>query len=242
MKKTLILSMACVALALSGCAAVQTSISKRNLDVQTKSSATIFLNPVPNYQKTVYVQIKNTSDKKSFNVKPGLVASLRSKGYKVTYNLRKAHYLLQANILRVGKTSPSAAEKMFKGGFGAGIAGAGVGVAAGALAGSGTAMLAGGLIGAAVGTIADSLVKDVTYAVVTDVQVSERIAGSIRQSSVSTLHQGTSAKIVHTSSGRVHWQRYQTRILSTAEKVNLKFPEAKPKLQAGLIDAISGIF
>ncbi|MDH4237100.1 MAG: complement resistance protein TraT, partial [Nitrospira sp.] len=41
---------------LSGCAASQVMISKRNLDVQTKMSDTIFLDPVSPDKKVMYVQ------------------------------------------------------------------------------------------------------------------------------------------------------------------------------------------
>ena len=43
------------AVLLSGCAATQVAISKRNLDVQTKMSATIFLDPVKESRRTVFV-------------------------------------------------------------------------------------------------------------------------------------------------------------------------------------------
>ncbi|TLS68729.1 hypothetical protein FEF65_03265 [Mariprofundus erugo] len=48
---------------LSGCAATQTAISKRNLDVQTKMSSTVFLDPVAPEKMTIFVQVRNTSDK-----------------------------------------------------------------------------------------------------------------------------------------------------------------------------------
>lgn len=49
------------ALVLSGCSAMGTAIKKRNLEVKTQMSETIWLEPSNN--KTVYLQIKNTSDK-----------------------------------------------------------------------------------------------------------------------------------------------------------------------------------
>jgi len=48
-------------LVLSGCGAMGTAIKKRNLDVKTQMSETIWLEPSNN--RTVYLQIKNTSDK-----------------------------------------------------------------------------------------------------------------------------------------------------------------------------------
>ena len=48
-------------LVLSGCGAMGTAIKKRNLDVKTQMSETIWLEPSNNH--TVFLQIKNTSDK-----------------------------------------------------------------------------------------------------------------------------------------------------------------------------------
>ena len=46
---------------LSGCGAMSTAIKKRNLEVKTQMSETIWLEP--STDRTVYLQIKNTSDK-----------------------------------------------------------------------------------------------------------------------------------------------------------------------------------
>lgn len=51
-------------LVLSGCGAMGTAIKKRNLDVKTQMSETIWLEPSNN--RTVYLQIKNTSDTDQF--------------------------------------------------------------------------------------------------------------------------------------------------------------------------------
>ena len=202
---------------LSGCAATQVAISKRNLDVQTKMSRTIFLDPVNDAQKTIYLQIRNTTDKSDFTIRPQLAANLRAKGYRVVRNLDNAHYMLQVSVLRVSQVAPSAAEKALNGGFGSVIGGAGFGAGVAALAGaSGRGILGVGLLGAAVGVVADAAVKDVMYTGITDVRV------SVRQP--------------------MRWARYTTRIMSTAEKVNLKFAVAKPYLEDGLAKSISGIF
>ncbi len=240
-----IIAICSVIVLLSGCAATHTLISKGKLDVQTKMSGTIFLNPVEDSQKTIYVQIKNTSDKPNFNVDRKIRSILEGKGYAVVSNLNKAHYLLQANILQVGKVDPSAAEKMFMGGYGSSIQAIGAGVAVGALAGGNTnSILAGGLIGGIVDTVANAAIKDVTYTVITDLQISERVAkgAKIKQTDVSALEQGTSSVSFQTSSSQAGWMKYQTRVMSTANKVNLNFKDALPLLEDGLANSISGIF
>lgn len=232
------LSMAAI---LCSCAATQVALEHKDLDTQTKMSETIFLDPVPNSQKTVYVQIKNTSDQKLTLTKP-IIAAIQSHGYKVVNNPRSAHYMLQANVLKVGKMSQSASKTALGGGFGSTLMGAGTGVAIGSLSNSNNAALAGGLIGGAIGMAADSLVKDVNYAMITDIQVSERTNGPIYQKTKSNLKQGTSAQTVQQYSEKTHYKRYRTRIVSNADKVNLKFAQARPALEQGLVQAISGIF
>ena len=221
-------------------------ISKRNLDVQTKMSNTVFLNPVEDSQKTIYVQVKNTSDKPNFVVNDELKSALENKGYRVVTSLNSAHYLVQANILQVGKTDPSAAERALMGGYGSSLGAVFTGGAVGALATgwSTKGMLAGGLIGGVVDTVANAAVKDVTYTAITDLQLSERAGKGmkIQETDESTLQQGTSSISRQTSSSQAGWMRYQTRILSTAEKVNLDFNDALPLLKNGLANSIAGMF
>lgn len=234
------------AVLLSGCAATQMAISKRNLDVQTKMSNTVFLNPVEDSKKTVYVQVKNTSDKQSFAITEELKKDLENKGYQIVNSLNSAHYLLQANILQVGKTDPSAAERAFAGGYGSSLSAVLSGGTAGALLGNGrgSSILAGGLLGGVIDTVANAAIKDVTYTAMTDLQISERAGkgAKIQQTDESTLQQGTSSISRQTSSSQAGWMRYQTRILSSAEKVNLDFNDALPMLESGLAGSIAGIF
>ena len=234
------------AILLSGCAATQMAISKRNLDVQTKMSNTVFLNPVEDSKKTVYVQVKNTSDKQSFVLTNELKTALENKGYQVVNSLNSAHYLLQANILQVGKTDPSAAERAFAGGYGSSLSAVLSGATAGALLSNGSngATLMGGLLGGVIDTVANAAVKDVTFTAITDLQISERAGkgAKIQQTDESTLQQGASSTSRQTSTSIAGWMRYQTRILSSAEKVNLDFNQALPMLESGLANSIAGIF
>lgn len=227
------------AVALSGCAATQVALEHKDLSVQTKMSNTIFLNPVPPSEQTVYVQFKNTSDK-TLNVaalEQEIDANLTNQGYRIVpYN--QAHYMLQINILSVGKMSEAAAKQSLTGGFGGALLG---GAAGGLIGQSYPAAGAGALIGAAGGLIADSLVKDVTYAMITDVQVAERSKEAVNQQTNANLQQGTSTTTNQQISGTGHWLYYRTRIVSTANKVNLDFKDAVPPLQGQLVHSLSGI-
>ncbi|WP_312262430.1 complement resistance protein TraT [Candidatus Igneacidithiobacillus taiwanensis] len=199
----------------------------------------MFLNPVPPSEQTVYVQFKNTSDK-TLNVaalEQEIDANLTNQGYRIVpYN--QAHYMLQINVLSVGKMSEAAAQKSLAAGYG----GAAFGAIAGATIGqSWQGAGAGALVGSAIGLVADSLVKDVTYAMITDVQVAERSKQAVQQQTNSNLQQGTSTTTTQQVAGEGHWIYYRTRIVSTANRVNLSFKDAVPPLQAQLVHSISGI-
>lgn len=201
-------------------------------------SDTIFLDPVAASKRTVFVQIRNTSDKQELAITDAIISNIQGKGYKLLDDPDAAHFLLQVNILQAGKTDPAAAERALANGYGSVVLGATAGYAVG---GSGTAATAGGLLFGATELIANSLVKDVTYSLITDIQLSERSKGSVSSSSAHSLKQGNSGS-TQVEYSEVHdRKKYQTRVVSTANKMNLKFEEALPELKKGLTNSISGL-
>ena len=229
------------ALALSGCAATQVAISKRDLDVQTKMSATIFLDPVKPDQRTVYVQVRNTSDQQTMDLNPDIAEGVAGKGYQVVDDPDQAHYILQANVLYVGKSDPTANALTLQSGYGGAAAGALAGFAGG---GGGRGIIAAGLLGGISDTVSGALVKDVYYTITTDIQIKER-ADSGLQAMAATEHnlqQGTSGGTQVTYTEQTDWKTYQTRIVSVANKMNLEFDEAAPALRQGLTRSLAGLF
>ena len=175
-----------------------------------------------------------------------LSVNFKRKGYVVTNTPSEAFYILQGSILYVGKADPSALRESLYGGYGGAMAGSlGGAVVGGATHGFGGAAMGAG-IGALAGgvgeLVAGSLVKDVTYTIITDLMISERSVDKVAQTVQSNLQQGTASKILQTSESTVERKRYQTRIASSANKVNLKFEEALPPMMEGLARSISGIF
>jgi Enterobacterial TraT complement resistance protein len=230
---------------LVGCSATHTAIQKRHLDVQTKMSSTVFLDPVSSDKRTVYLQIRNTSDKPELDLAHRIAEAMEAKGYQLTDTLEQAHYLLQANILQVGKTDLRAAECALNQGFGAALTGAAAGAALGSLGSNRSEpAIVGGVLGASVATVADAMVQDIVYSVIADIQVSERVGNSVmvQEKTKSKLKQGTSGIKEVTATEKTNWKRYQTRIVSTANKVNLSFKKAAPELMTGLTRSITGVF
>ncbi|MDT3641234.1 complement resistance protein TraT, partial [Cronobacter sakazakii] len=86
---------------LCGCGAMSTAVKKRNLDVKTQMSETIWLEP--SSERTVYLQVRNTSDKDMSDLQAILAKDLTAKGYRVTASPDEAYYWVQANVLKAEK-------------------------------------------------------------------------------------------------------------------------------------------
>lgn len=226
---------------LSGCAATSVAISKRNLDVQTKMSNSIFLDPVAKSKRTVFVQVRNTTDKPGLSIENDLRSAIAAKGYAIQDDPDRAYYVLQVNLLQAGKADPAAAQQALANGFGGAVTGVLIAASAG---GDSRGGALGAVVGGIVETVSGALVKDVTYSVITDIQLSERRfgAGKATVMTNNTLQQGIGGTTTVSHSRTSDKARYQTRVLSMANKVNLEFEEAQPSLISGLATSISGIF
>ncbi|MDQ1263319.1 MAG: Conjugal transfer protein TraT [Campylobacterota bacterium] len=228
-----------------GCSAMNTAMKKSELAVESKLSQSVFLEPVSSKEKIVFVDIKNTSNQE-MNVKNRIESALVNRGYRLTDDPKEARFMIQGNVLKVDKTDPREAKEFANSGFGSAVSGAAIGAAtAYALGGGNKTMVAAGLAGAAISMAADAVVEDVMYVMITDLQVRERpLEGEVvTQTQKSTLAQGESTTIKQSVSGaKSEWKTYQTRVVSTANKANLAFEEAKPVLESELSRVISGIF
>jgi len=239
-KKNAIIGMMVSVFLLSGCGAMSTAVQKRNLDVKTQMSQTVWLEP--SSEKTVYIEVRNTSDKDMPDLQMLIHQDLTAKGYQVTSSPDNAYYWVQANVLKADKMDLRQAQGLLSSGYEGAAMGAALGAgitayntnSAGATLGVG---LASGLIGMA----ADSMVQDINYSMVTDLQISERSKGSVTTDNVAALQQGNSGIKLQTSEQQGNRMKYQTRVVSNANKVNLKFEEAKPVLEAQLAKSIAGI-
>lgn len=245
MKKLLISFLAMSAIALGGCAATGVAISKHDLDVQTKMTQSIFLDPPKPGHRHILAQVRNTTDKGDFNCESQLRTALQQRGWTLTNDPDKADYLLQVNILSAGNMGKTAAQSMYGSGY-TGALGAGALGAAGsyALHGPGYSRtgVAAGLLAAGAEFVTGQMVKDVYYSVVTDVQISKRIDGKVKLTGVQNLAQGTSGTEKMEYSEETNWKRYRTQVVSTANQVNLAWEDAQPKLMAGLAQSIAGLF
>jgi hypothetical protein len=115
LKKVAVIGLLASVMTLTGCGAMTTAVKKRNLEVKTQMSETIWLEP--SSEKTVYIQVKNTSDKDMSNLQTLLANDLSAKGYKVTSSPDSAYYWVQANVLKADKMDLRESQGYLKTGY-----------------------------------------------------------------------------------------------------------------------------
>ena len=220
---------------LFACSAVHTSLEKADLDVQTKASASIFLEPVSPAKRIIFVSVRNTSDR-DLNIKSRIVDRLSNSGYRITDNPDVAQFMLQANVLKVGKDNLESSDSYLDAGFSGAVLGSAVS--------SRSDNTKGIVIGALVGIVADAMVDDTLFTMVTDLQVRERPRDneSVTQQQSENNTQGSTTVTQSSGNTSVDWKTYHTRIVSTANQANLDFEVALPLLENGLIRSIAGMF
>ncbi len=156
-----------VSLSLFACAALDTRISKKDLDVQTITDNTIFLEPAPAKHHIIYVSLRNTSDKQ-LEVKNKLLGALAANGYQITDDPDQAYLVLQANVRNVKRVNLSEINSVSNT-VDASATGALIAQSISGDDGPGAAIL-GGLAGLTL----NATTKDILYVMVTDIRIRER--------------------------------------------------------------------
>ena len=234
---------------LGGCAAMQVSLAKKDLDVQARTSTAIFVDPVPREKRTVYLDVKSgvmEFDRRKF--KQFVVeqfTQFNDNGYKITDDPDTAQFQMIAYVLNLEKTSPTAAQAALNQGYAGGeiLAGAVVG----GLSNNSNPLrgaVVGGVAVGVIGFMANNMVKDVTFMLVCDVQIKEKAAKGVmvrKDSKVDTKisDAGTSQQTVSEVGNK---KEYRTRIVTTANKVNLKIEDAEVLMFQKTAYAMSGFF
>ena len=255
---------------LAGCTAGDAMLNHSKLEVQTHMSETVFLDPVPQSDRTVYVTARNTSDHQDIDLRGSLAQAIAARGYQIVTDPDQAHYMLRINVLQAGQIKDSDKAGILAAKYGeplvAGVVAAGATSALGGGAGASTG------VGLGVGLAAfaaNQFIKDVTYSVVVDMQLSERprSGAKVKQSTSTVAAQanGSAERLVTAQppqGGRsvsgsatlnskvkaqqveeeVDFKQYQLREVAYADQVNLKFEEAAPMLVAKLNTTLSNLF
>jgi hypothetical protein len=215
-------------------------------DTDLIASNTFFL--PPSTQKTVFIQVRNSSDNQDVSFHD-LGSRLTAKGYQIIQDPDAAHYIVLANIVYCNITKPEMpVEAIVASGYGSGIGSSVMGGLQGLTSMASMAGPQGALIGSAasmglsaiegVGSAIGSLFSgpstpkmpdDVNYACVADIQITEQGA---------TASAPTSAKSGTGQQPGV----YQTRLAADVHQKKLDEKEATPLLQQKLSAAVAGNF
>ena len=225
---------------LASCAATMSAVEHAKLETSAKMSDTIFLTPAPQAAKTVFVQVKNTSDV-PIQLQELVIQKLTGKGYRViTDDPYKAYYWLQANVLYMGKEKKHlTADAALAGGYGGALLGAATGRGTGRYTGG----AAGALVGSAAGMLIGSAIHVDTYMGVVDIQVKEKtLQGTVATTTQSNLKQGIGTTIKSSHHAVSNYQAYRTRIVVRATRTNINIKEAVPVVENKLSSEIAGIF
>ena len=237
-----------IAVLLGGCAATETALSHKDLEVQARTSTAIFVDPVPRPKRMIYLDIKSgvmEFDRRKFKDFVRQEFTTNDNGYVIVDDPDQAQFQMTAYVLNLEKTNPTAAEEALNKGYmgGAVLAGAAVGGI------SNTShpvngIVAGGVLGGGAELISGALVKNVTYMLVCDVQITEKAKDGVlvrKDSKVSTKisDAGSSQQTVSEVTNR---KEYRTRIVTTGNKVNLKIEDAQDTMFKKTAYAMSGFF
>lgn len=203
---------------LSSCQAASAEIHHHDLNVESKMSNSIFLDPLDSETKTIFVETRNTSTENINGATAKIKDSLSAAGFTIVQKPQAASYILQVNFLQFGAVKDK--DRLWKDGMNfdqSALTGAGAGLGTALVGGSPITSIGVGVAVAAGSWVANEMVENKAYAVITDIKISEQ----------------SNKKIIKT---------YNTRIISEADKVNLKFRDAKPIIGDQLAREITGIF
>jgi hypothetical protein len=248
-----IAALAAATVLLGGCAATAVSLSHKDLDVQTRTSTAVFVDPVPRAQRTVYLNVRSgvaDFDRHAFSKFIRDQFATNEDGYQIVDDPDQAHFQMLVYVLNLEKASPDAAHAALSRGYSGGgemVAGALAGAAVGSTTHNPNGVVAGAVVGGVVAAgaslVANSLVHDVTYMLVADISIREKTAGALVRKDTSidakVSDSGTSQQRVSEVSDK---KEYRTRVVTTANKANLQLPEAQDQMFIKTAAAMSGFF
>jgi len=203
---------------LGGCAATQVAVSKRELDVQARTSTAIFVDAVARDNRTVFLDVRSgvmEFDRRAFATFVREQFAQNDNGYKLVDDPDKAQYQMQVYVLNLEKASPTAAETALRQGY------------------VGDYDEKEQVSREALDLDFDGKVDQVNYyekgvIVRKDTQISTKVADA-----------GGSTQRVSEARDR---KEYTTRIVTTANKVNLKLEQAQDLMFRKTAYAMSGFF
>lgn len=236
---------------LGGCAATQVALGKKDLVVQTKTSTSIFVEPVNKAQRTVYLEVRSgvmEFDRRAFTQYVKQQFEQNENGYRLVDEPSEAQFQMLAYVLNLEQTDQSAAQAALQQGYVGGgetMAGAGIGAVIGSNQGkTWQGGIIGGVAASGVSMVANALVKDTTFMLVCDVSIREKAGKGVlvrkdTQIDTKVSDSGSSQQRVSEATDK---KEYRTRIVTTANKANLDLIEAQDTMFDKTAYAMAGFF
>lgn len=240
-----------------------TSCATTELQTASKMTQTLFISPVKQELKTIFISSKNTSGQ-DIDIESRLKKELIAKGYTIVDNPEIATYILMTNVLFVDRKQENNASQAA---LGAGMIGAGVGGYNSSSAGT---MVAAGVGAAVLGGLLGKASEDTIYQMQVDVLVKEKNQNPIYTTSSNLSGQaivrdGQKAGFMNSHSGSIkdvnssgklssnmsnekiqsyeeQYKEQKTIVYAEATKNNLTLEEASPVLEEKIAKQISGLF
>lgn len=232
---------------LTSCTTMSIAVKKRKLEVKTQMSKTIWLDPI--FEKTVYLQIKNTSDKDLPELTPLIIKAIADKGYHVKNNPNAAYYWIQVNVLKADKMNLQNSDHFLLTGYEDNTYHQDHIKTTSTVNNNIYTTILGTIIAVLVNLTsgifnlaADTLIEDVNFSMITDLQIS--VINNEHNLNSNNHHVITNNIISNDrliTSKAINRDKYQTRIVSNANKVNLTFDIARIELEKQLAKSIANI-
>ncbi len=225
---------------LMGCASTMQAIRHKDMSLTARMSDTIFLDPaLLQKNRNIFVRATNTSDFQEIDFNGLLKNKLSAKGYSITNDPSNAGYIVQANLLYLGKEKEDlTADGMLVGGFGGALAGSAIGGGSGSVAGT----LGGAVVGSIVGGLVGSVVQVDTYLGTVDIQIREMVEGGVTGVMETDAKQGAATVLRTQREIKSTHQEYRTRIVVQAKQTNINREVAAHAIAERLASQIAGKF
>lgn len=260
--KLMLIALAC--LALNSCQTVdrayEGTVSMTDPDKVKIQSSLRWINPQPRLrpaeQMTVFCRFKNSSGA-DVEIYETMRQEIAKSGYTIVNNIKDAKYYLKADLRYLGEKRVAGYGGAATGAVLGGVAGGVIGHQTGGKNDTGIGAVAGAVIGGLAGNIVNKRNKMVTYDLVIDLTLGERIAGGVQtERSVeqdSRLSSSTSSKTsgyqVGTQNSKSHensvievrenFLYHENRAIASATKLKLTIQEASPILRSKIARAVS---
>jgi hypothetical protein len=214
-----------IGLVTNGCAAMHMQMRHGTLASEAKVSESIFLELSTDLPPTIHVS-ETSGVEREVVIGPGLEQALTASGYRVVDDPRSATYVLQVHHRQLIEADLT--DVTLRDALGSALtAGYVAGVAADLLGGDYDAVAGIALVVGFVSFVADASVRHVGHVLTTDVRLTETVPGRFDPATPMAQERRTSQR------------HHDIQVASGASRVNLRFEESLPAIQATLAQTLA---